>query len=117
MDDLLIVADAALQNRNLAFQLLPGAFQHTHLYTKALHLLTLLPQGCGQGFCVRIELFQFFMGLAQHKGGRNIVFCCLLGIRRKLVQLIQPNSHFHALQLVTIGQILLGLLGLYAQRL
>ena len=57
------------------------------------------------------------MGLSQHKRCRNIILRSLLCIGKKLVQLIKPNSHFHALQFITIGQILLGLFRLHTQRL
>ena len=116
-DILLIVPDGLPDDGTLAFQLLPGSFQHTHLHPEVLHLLAFLPQVASHGLCLGVEVVQLLLGLLQHKGGGIVVLLRFLCLGRELLQLVQPHSHFHALQLLPEKQVFLGLFRLLLQRL
>ena len=116
-DGLLIMLNGAAENGDLPFDLLAGALQHGNIFTQGIHGAVLVTQVCAHLLGRAIQLFQFFMGLFQHKGGGGIVLLCFFCIGRKLFQLVHPNCHFYALQFLPQRQILCGLFRLNAQRL
>ena len=109
--------DGLPDDGTLAFQLLPGTFQHTHLHPEVLHLLAFLPQVPSHGLCLGVEVVQLLLGLFQYEGGGIVVLLRFLGLGGELLQLIQPHSHFHTLQLLPEKQVFLGLFRLLLQRL
>ena len=116
-DVLLVVPDRLPDDGTLAFQLLPGSFQHAHLHPEVFHLLAFLPQVPSHGLCLGVEVVQLLLGLFQYEGGGIVVLLRFLGLGGELLQLIQPHSHFHTLQFLPEKQVFLGLFRLLLQRL
>ena len=97
-----------------------GGRKHIHFQPDGLQISIPGPQQASHVLRLAVQAFQIVMSLLQHERGRCIVFLGFFCSCGEFFQGVQPDSHFHTLQLILQLQIFfcffrLGLQGLQLQ--